>query len=179
VSRENVIAYGVAESYELAATLERVLEQPFAIDGLATLRQALARADSVLYLADNAGETVSDRISIQVLDRPATYAVKAGPIINDATRDDALSAGLTEVAAIIDGGSDAPGTILERCSTDILRSFEQADLISAKGQANYEKLSGSQAPVFFLLQAKCAIIARDLPVSSDRRVAATAPSADT
>jgi damage-control phosphatase, subfamily I len=160
----NIIDYGVAETYELEATLERVLKQAFAIDGLAALRQSLAGADSVLYLADNAGETVFDRVLIQVIDRPVTYVVKAGPIINDATREDALAAGLASVAKIVDNGSDAPGTLLDRCSADFRRRFEQATLIVAKGQANYETLSGSQAPIFFLLQAKCTIIARDLGV---------------
>jgi damage-control phosphatase, subfamily I len=161
----NIIDYGVAESYELEATLQRVLEKPFAIDDLPFLREALDRADSVLYLADNAGETVFDQVLIQVIDRPVTYVVKAGPIINDATYEDALAAGLAEVAEIVDNGSDAPGTLMDRCSADFRRRFEQASLIIAKGQANYETLSASQAPLFFLLQAKCAIIARDLGVT--------------
>lgn len=67
---------------------------------------------------------------------------------------------------IIDNGSDAPGTLLDRCSADFRRHFEQATLILAKGQANYETLSASQAPIFFLLQVKCAIIARDLNVKT-------------
>jgi len=162
----NIIDYGAAESYELESTLERVLGQPFAIDALARLRQALAHADSVLYLADNAGETVFDRVLIQVIHKPVVYAVKAGPIINDATREDALCAGLDRWAEIIDTGSDAPGTILVRCSGEFRRRFEQATLVIAKGQANYETLSGVKAPVFFLLQAKCAIIARDLGVET-------------
>jgi uncharacterized protein with ATP-grasp and redox domains len=166
----NIIDYGVAESYELEATLQRVLERPFAIDDLPALREALDRADSVLYLADNAGETVMDRVLIQEIDRLVTYVVKAGPIINDATHEDALAAGLAEVAEIVDNGSDAPGTLLDRCSADFRQRFEQAPLVVAKGQANYETLSGTEAPVFFLLQAKCAIIARDLGVTAGSTV---------
>jgi len=166
----NIIDYGVAESYELDATLQRVLEQPFAIDDLPALREALDRVDSVLYLADNAGETVMDRVLIKAIDRPVTYVVKNGPIINDATREDAHAAGLGEVAEIVDNGSDAPGTLLDRCSADFRRRFEQASLIIAKGQANYETLSVSEAPLFFLLQAKCAIIARDLGVTAGSTV---------
>jgi uncharacterized protein with ATP-grasp and redox domains len=162
----NIIDYGVAEDYELEATLERVLEQPFAIDGLPALREALAGTDWVLYLGDNAGETVFDRVLIQHIEQPVTYVVKAGPIINDATREDALAAGLAHVAEIIDNGSDAPGTLLVGCSADFRRRFEQAPLIVAKGQANYETLSASTAPVFFLLQAKCSVIARDLGVTT-------------
>jgi damage-control phosphatase, subfamily I len=162
----NIIDYGVAESYELEGTLERVLRQPFAIDDLEAFRQAIAAADSVLYLADNAGETVFDRVLIQVIEQPVTYVVKAGLTINDATRHDALAAELADVAEIIDSGSDAPGTLLDRCSEDFRRRFKRAPLIIAKGQGNYETLSASRAPVFFLLQAKCEIIARDLGVET-------------
>jgi uncharacterized protein with ATP-grasp and redox domains len=77
----NIIDYGVAEAFELEATLHRVLDQPFSVDGLAVLRKALAEVDSVLYLADNAGETVFDPVLIENLPQPVTYAVKAGPVI--------------------------------------------------------------------------------------------------
>ncbi|MEJ2325736.1 MAG: ARMT1-like domain-containing protein [Chromatiaceae bacterium] len=160
----NIIDHGVAESFELEATLARVLAQPFAIDGLTALREGLAKADSVLYLADNAGETIFDRVLIETLARPVTYVVKAGPIINDATRDDALAAGLGEAEEIIDNGSSAPGTLLARCSEVFRERFDRATLIIAKGQANYETLSGSAAPIFFLLQAKCSVIAGELGV---------------
>lgn len=166
----NIIDHGVAETYEMETTLERVLERPFGIDGLAALRRALAEVDSILYLADNAGETVFDRVLIEILVQPVTYAVKGGPIINDATTQDAVAAGLGQVAEIIDNGSDAPGTPLARCSAEFRERFDQAELIVAKGQANYETLSGSQGPIFFLLQAKCSVIAGDLGVKTGSTV---------
>ena len=161
----NIIDLGVAESYDLDATLKRVLTQPLAINDLVSLRSALARNVSVLYLADNAGETVFDRILIEILETPVTYVVKGGPIINDATHEDAVAAGLDQIAKIIDNGSNAPGTLLDQCSEIFRNRFAQADLIIAKGQANYESLSGSSAPIFFLLQAKCSVIAQDLGVA--------------
>jgi hypothetical protein len=75
-----------------------------------------------------------------------------------------LAAGLDAVSTLIDTGSDAPGTLLDRCSPAFRAQFAQAPLIIAKGQANYETLSDIRAPVFFLLQAKCQIIADDLGV---------------
>ncbi|AUB82810.1 damage-control phosphatase ARMT1 family protein [Candidatus Thiodictyon syntrophicum] len=160
----NIIDDGAADHFELQATLARVLEQPFAIDGLTPLREALRGAGTILYLADNAGETVFDRLLIETIARPVTYVVKAGPVINDATREDALAADLAAVSDIIDSGSDAPGTLLDRCSPAFREQFARAPLIIAKGQANYETLSEIQAPVFFLLLVKCAIIADDLGV---------------
>ncbi len=161
----NIIDLGVAESYDLKATVERVLKQPFAINDLASLRLSLANSSAILYLADNAGETVFDRVLIETLKLPVTYVVKGGPIINDAIREDAIAAGIDQVAEIIDNGTDAVGTLIDDCSSSFRKRYEQAELIISKGQANYESLSTSSAPLFFLLQAKCNIIAQDLDVA--------------
>jgi uncharacterized protein with ATP-grasp and redox domains len=160
----NIIDLGVNDSYDIDASLNRVLTQPFAINGLEPLREQLSLCSSVLYLADNAGETVFDRVLIETINKPVTYVVKADPIINDATREDAIAAGIDQVAEIIDNGSQAPGTVFEQCSESFLQQFEHAELIIAKGQANYESLSEQSAPIFFLLQAKCNVIARDLGI---------------
>lgn len=162
----NIIDYGAAESFDLEATLERVLAEPLAIDGLPSLRRALQRVEAVLYLADNAGETVFDRILIEALGVPVTYVVKAGPVLNDATRSDAIAAGIDQVAAeLVDTGCDAMGAPLQLCSAAFRRRFAAAGLIIAKGQANYETLSNVTAPICFLLQAKCGVIAEDIGVA--------------
>jgi uncharacterized protein with ATP-grasp and redox domains len=161
----NIIDLGPNRKYDLWDTVQRVLTQPFAIDDGATFRDALGRAGQVLYLADNAGETVFDMLLIEALEMPVIYAVKGGPTLNDATRDDALAAGLDRVADIVSTGSDAPGTILDRCSEEFRRLYSEADVVIAKGQGNYETLSEEGAKVFLLLQAKCPVIARDLGVS--------------
>lgn len=160
----NVIDLGPGREYDLWGTVERVLAQPFAIDHGTALDQALSGAGWVLYLADNAGETVFDRLLIETFDVPVVYAVKGGPILNDATREDALEAGIDRVADIASTGSDAPGTILDRCSQGFRQLYDQAELVIAKGQANYETLSEEGSKVFFLLQAKCPVIARDVGV---------------
>jgi hypothetical protein len=103
----NIIDLGPNLEYDLWATVERVLAQPFAIDDGMAFREALARADRALYLADNAGETVFDRVLIEWLDVPVTYVVKGGPILNDATVEDALAAGLDQVAEVVSNGTDA------------------------------------------------------------------------
>ncbi|WPL18464.1 hypothetical protein Thiowin_03537 [Thiorhodovibrio winogradskyi] len=160
----NIIDHGVAETFDLEETLGRVLDATPPINDLAVLRGALERVDEVLYLADNAGETVFDRVLIEALSIPVTYAVKAGPVLNDATREDAIAAGLDQVADIIDTGCDAMGAPLRLCSPDFRERFNRARLIIAKGQANYETLSGVDAPICFLLQAKCSVIAEDIGV---------------
>ena len=160
----NIIDLGVEDTHDdLEDTVIRVLEAPLAIDHLAALRERLRAVKEVLYLADNAGETVFDRVLIDALPVPATYAVKDGPILNDATREDALEAGVDKSAhAIISNGSRAPGTVLRLCSDDFQDHFENAPLVIAKGQGNYETLSGAGDRVFCLLQVKCPVIGRDL-----------------
>lgn len=86
--------------------------------------------------------------------------VKSAPVLNDALLENALAAGLDRVAQATDNGYDAPGTILDRCSTAVRAAFDAADLVVAKGQANYETLSDCDGEVFFLLQVKCSVIAQ-------------------
>lgn len=93
---------------------------------------------------------------------PITFVVRGAPTINDALKDDAKMAGIDKLAAVVDNGSDAPGTILEECSPEFKRLFFEADLIIAKGQGNYETLSDEQKTIFFLLKAKCPVIANDI-----------------
>jgi hypothetical protein len=88
--------------------------------------------------------------------------VKGRPIINDATVEDARAAGVDQVAEVMSNGSDSPGTLLEACSDAFRRTYDEAEVIIAKGQANYETLSDEGPRVFFLLQTKCPVIARDL-----------------
>lgn len=161
----NIIDLGAADSYDLRSNLEQALAQDFAINDLSALKQQLENVSSILYLADNTGETVFDRVLIETLQKNVTYVVKAGPVINDATREDAVAAGLDKVADIIDNGSQAPGTLFSQCSADFKRLFDQAELIIAKGQGHYESLSDVPGPIFFLLKAKCGVIARNLDVA--------------
>jgi uncharacterized protein with ATP-grasp and redox domains len=160
----NIIDLAPKDSYNLWESVERVLEQAFAIHDSRAFGRALASAHGILYLGDNAGETVFDRVLIEALDRPVTYALKGGPILNDATMDDALAAGLDQVAELVSTGSDAPGTVLRSCSPEFRTLYQQAEMIVAKGQANYETLSGEGQRLFFLLQIKCPVIAHDASV---------------
>lgn len=130
---------------------------------LEELRQQVLNAENILYLADNAGETVFDSLLIrQLLPKKITYVVKGSPVINDALYEDAVFAGIDKMAHIIDNGTDGAGTILSICSDSFLAQFNNADLVIAKGQANYETLCNAQRQVYFLTQIKCPTIARDL-----------------
>ncbi len=144
---------------EARQTASTALEQPL-IGALSELREAVSRARRILYLCDNAGEIVFDRVLIGQLPRGAvTVAVRGHAVINDATREDAEAAGLSELAEVIDNGSAMPGTVLADCSPEFRRRFAEADLVIAKGQGNYESLHAERAPLFCLFRVKCAIVA--------------------
>lgn len=125
--------------------------------------EAVNRARSILYLADNAGEIVLDRLLIEQLPvEKITLVVRGFPILNDVTLDDAREVGLSNIVNVMDNGSDAPGTILSDCCDDFIHRFEQADMVISKGQGNYETLSEVEKEVFFILKVKCAVIARHI-----------------
>ncbi|MGD8450945.1 MAG: ARMT1-like domain-containing protein [Phycisphaerae bacterium] len=148
---------------EIRRAVEDALRTPLDPQALARFRAAVDAATKILYLADNAGEIVLDALLIAKLPvERVTVAVRGRPVINDATRDDAAAAGLTELVPIIDNGSDVPGTILASCSSEFRQQFALADLIIAKGQGNYETLNDVDQNIWFLLQAKCPVIARDI-----------------
>jgi uncharacterized protein with ATP-grasp and redox domains len=160
----NIIDFGAKAEFDLDKDLEGLLSQELAIDHYLEFRKVLTDVQKVLYLADNAGETVFDRLLIEELGRPVTYVVRENPIINDAVYQDAVDAGVDKVAEIVSSGTDAPGTILDLCSEEFVKIFQAADLIISKGQGNYEGLSEEARPVFFLLKAKCSVIAHDVGV---------------
>jgi len=160
----NVIDFGANAQFDLVKDLEALLSQELAINHYPEFRHALEKSHKIVYLADNAGETVFDRILIEEIGKSVVYAVRERPIINDAVLQDALDAGLGDVAEIVSSGTDAPGTILPLCSRDFMNIYDSADFIISKGQGNYEGLSDEARPLFFLLKAKCEVIARDIGV---------------
>jgi uncharacterized protein with ATP-grasp and redox domains len=160
----NVIDFGIQERYDLMEEIGKMGQMNYAIFHYSTFREQLDRTDEVLFIGDNAGESVFDRLLIEEIGKPVTYVVREGPVINDATREDAIESGLHEVATIVSSGSTAPGTILRLCTAEFIDMFRNAGMVISKGQGNYEGLSESDQRVFFLLRAKCPIIARDIGV---------------
>jgi uncharacterized protein with ATP-grasp and redox domains len=162
----NIIDFGVNSTLEpshVEQTLTESLTDPLDKGSLEAFRLAVSRADKILYLGDNAGEIVFDRLLIEQLPHEKiTFVVKGGPILNDAVMEDAQMVGLTDLVEVINNGWDAPGTILESCSETFRHRFDQSDLVIAKGQGNYETLSDVDKNIFFLVRPKCNVLARHL-----------------
>ena len=162
----NIMDYGASDSFDIHKTIDRVIASDFAVDNSEMLRQQLLKASKVLYLGDNAGEIVFDRLFIEtIMHGNISFAVKGAPVLNDVTMDDSVQVGMHYAADVISNGYDAPSTILERCSREFQEDFRSADLIISKGQGNLEGLLSESDPrIFFLLMVKCDLIAETLGV---------------
>ena len=162
----NIMDFATNDKFNLEETVRETLDSEFAIDNSVRLKEALTKAQSVLYLGDNAGEIVFDRLFLETLGHPnLVYVVRGSPVINDATIEDAHYTGMDETADVITNGYDAPSTIIDKCSPQFRDLFAGADLIISKGQGNLEGLvTLNDKRIFFLLMAKCSVIAEFLNV---------------
>ncbi|MBN2290590.1 MAG: DUF89 family protein [Candidatus Glassbacteria bacterium] len=166
----NVIDFGVRgelEESEVEDTVRQALTAELDSAAIQALRGSLQHSRKTVYVGDNAGEIVFDRLFIEAIlegprPREIVFMVRGEPILNDATAEDASQAGLDKLCRVIVTGDGAPGCLLDRCSPECRAELESSDLVIAKGQGNYETLSELEKQTFFLLKVKCAIIARDI-----------------
>jgi uncharacterized protein with ATP-grasp and redox domains len=166
----NIIDFGVPHEFNLEETIREVLKKQFAIDDYQKLKEKLKDAETLLFFVDNAGEIVLDKLLVETFLETKKlekidFVVKGGPIINDATLEDAVYMGLdglpnSEFLAISNG---EVGTGPARSSQTVKRWIREHDLVVSKGQGNYEGLSEHDG-LFFMLMVKCPIIASDLGV---------------
>ena len=164
----NVIDFGIGShndtgQLDLAGQVETIDGAKFAVDDSDQLAEELSSAGSILYIADNAGEIVLDRLLIEVAGpEKVTLVVRKKAIINDATRLDARQAGLDGlVAHVMDAGSDAAGAVPRLFSDNMRRLFNKSDVVIAKGQGNFETLHGRETRArWHLFKVKCPAAAR-------------------
>lgn len=168
----NLLDFG---TYEVDADLNLAgaLSDDFVIDDFEKVKRRIKGARKVLYLCDNAGEIVFDRLCIEEIKKlgpKVTAVVKSGPIVNDATMRDAQAAGLDEVCLVMESGTDSVGVNLKESSTEFIDELNSSDIIIAKGQGHYETMEDIGLPVVFLLKAKCRAVASELGVKQKSSV---------
>lgn len=168
----NVIDFGIFTSVDILGTIERALNSPITIDHYRDLKDSVEKNSDILYLLDNAGEILFDRILIEILiekGKKVKAVVKGEPVLNDSTAEDARQIGLDNICEIIDNGSDCVGTILEMTSSEFNRIFHNSSLIISKGQGNFETLYSSvhikNKDTYFLFQSKCDVVSSELGLS--------------
>ncbi len=156
------VGYDIDES-TVEKSVQMSLDTPLYGTTTDQLREAIANAKKVLFLCDNSGEIVFDQLLVSLLPkRKITYVVKGGPIVNDATMEDAITTGMDQMVTVIETGSRIQGTLLSDCHDEFKSYFNEADLIISKGQANFETLSQVNKNIYFLLRAKCQCIADEI-----------------
>lgn len=171
----NIIDYGAKNNFKIHEELELILDKEEKIieQGsteffkFESFKSNLKTASRILYIGDNVGEHYFDVQLIKQITKTnpnATihYATRGFPALNDVLVEDALEAGIDKYATIISSGSKLPGTVLSQCTIEFIATFSKADMIISKGQGNYETLSSANGKIFFLLMAKCPVIANDV-----------------
>lgn len=159
----NVIDFGATPDFQLKdaenairSTIARTVDT----EALELLRSKAQQAKNILYILDNCGEAVIDRLLINELGaEKVTLGVRGKAILNDVTRAELPGSGLGDLP-VIDNGFNAPGVSLRFSSPEFLERMNKADLVIAKGQGNFESLNDAQenANIFFLFRVKCPVI---------------------
>ena len=158
----NIIDFGTDHNFNLNSVHQIIadsLKQQIDLNAIGRLHKRMMESERILYIADNCGEIVLDRLLIEPYREKITLAVRGNPILNDATRREAEMSGMNEIVNIIDTGDSIPGVILENCSAEFKEHFAKCDFIISKGQGNFETLNETDRPVFFLFMSKCQVVA--------------------
>ena len=127
-------------------------------------------ANKILYLGDNCGEICLDKLLIKKIKEGSPkvevyFGVRGKPVVNDSIEEDAYFVGIDKYAKIISNGDESLGTVISRTSEEFNKIYSEADVIIAKGQANYECLSEQRDKnIYFLMMTKCEVIAKDVKV---------------
>lgn len=164
----NIIDFGANDhtAIDIEDEIRRIPLLRFSHYAYTEFTETLAEARTLLYIGDNAGEIVFDRLLIGQIkqlypDMEIVFATRSQPVINDVTPEDACAVGMESVARVISSGCRYPGVILEDTSGEFRRIYDDADLVLAKGQGNFEGLSAVEDNrLFLILRIKCKRVAK-------------------
>ncbi len=172
----NVMDFGYKDEYDdpeyLSRMFDKMLSEGLGYDDVDRIEEILKSAKNVIYFTDNAGEIVLDTLLVEKLkeyDVHVTVVVKGEPILSDATMKDVVDVGMDKVAdSVKTTGGFAIGVDLSLLSEDLKTEIEDADLIIAKGMANWESLSETDIrPIAYLTRSKCHPVANSMGVPYD------------
>jgi len=168
----NIIDFGPNHQFNVMETLSSAMKAKLAIDQSSQLKEDIRNARQILYLGDNAGEIVLDKLFLETIDHPNVYfAVRGDPVLNDVTREEAKYVGMDQMAKIISNGDNTPSTVFHRVSREFKDIYHQSDLVIAKGMGNLEGLLNEpRDDLYFLLMIKCERIGNLIGVEKGRFV---------
>ena len=140
--------------------------KPIDTAAVAELKRRMDEAKSILWIFDNCGEAVFDRLLIEPYREKITLAVRGKPAFNDLTRAELAESGYPEgfaAGGVVSNDDGVPGVVDATCGDAFRAAFASADLIIAKGQANFETMSErTDKPIAFLFLAKCPVVCREV-----------------
>ncbi len=124
----------------------------------------LETSKRVVFVTDNCGEVVFDKLFIKTIlklypEIDLDIIVRGEDVLNDATMDDAKQIGLDKIARVTGNGTAIAGTCLDRVSKDTRKKIDNADLIIAKGQGNFETLRYCGLNIYYIFMCKCTMFA--------------------
>lgn len=145
------------------------------IDDSKALMKDILDSKVLLYLGDNCGEICMDKLLLREIkkmnpDIKMLFGVRGKPVVNDSITEDAYAVGIDAYADVIDNGDGSLGTVINRASSEFKKVYEKADVVIAKGQANYECLSEENKNIYFLLMTKCDVIADDIGTAQKKMI---------
>jgi len=164
----NSIDAGINLNINVDRVLKKGVEEGFVLNDFELFQDKINKGTKLLLIADNSGEAVFDRLLIKELLKlrlNITYVVREEAILNDITFKEAEEIGINKLCRVISSGSKAPGLLIDEASDEMLKELNGVDIIISKGQGNYEALSETNYGIFYLLKAKCNVIANEFDVN--------------
>lgn len=157
------------EEKQLDELLDSASSYVVAKDVYQALLEDLQKGKKLVYLVDNCGEIVMDKLLICAIQKAfpsleITVLVRGAPVSNDATMEDAAQVGLTEIVRVIGNGTGIAGTSLEHLCEEAKKAVDEADVILSKGQGNFETLNGCGLNVYYVFMCKCDMFAKRFQV---------------
>ena len=163
----NILDFSIYSDLDIAAAMETMataFTKPVDMAAVAELKRRMDEAKSILWIFDNCGEAVFDRLLMEPYREKITLAVRGKPAFNDLTRVELAESGYTAdfaAGGVVSNDDGVPGVVDATCGEEFRVAFSSADLIIAKGQANFETMSERMdKPIAFLFLAKCPVVCR-------------------
>ena len=161
----NILDFGVFGDLDIERALQTVrsvFAKPLDREAVKRLHERMESAQQILYVLDNCGEAVFDRVFMEPYRHKTVLAVRGCAVFNDVTENDLPDCGLAGFTRGVISSGAAPGLILSECDEKARRVYAGSDLIIAKGQGNFETMNEYPEPIAFLFLAKCPVVIREL-----------------
>jgi len=163
----NILDFGIFADLDIRLAVQEVksaLTKELDREAVVRVRERMEKAEKILYILDNCGEAVFDRVFMEPYREKITIGVRGRAAFNDVLAGDLAGCGLENFArgVVTNGAAGIPGTVLSECGEEFRRAYREADLIIAKGQGNFETMNENAEPIAFLFLAKCPVVIREI-----------------